>query len=175
MGGNIVTKYLGEKLPDMPKNIIGGISICQGYDALRFVNNLIRPFALLKRSVIRNLAKFKFYKKFYSAMQHMLLWSNFRRFYLYIMTENMKRVLMAHQQLVLHEDIRVRYQLCERTIFKAATLPEFDEAYTRYFISTSKSDRTICRKNIKSLLPCFSGPPSFIIHHIFSFFTIVMK
>jgi len=63
MGGNIVTKYLGEKLPDMPKNIIGGISICQGYDALRFVNNLIRPSALLKRSVIRNLAKFKFYIK----------------------------------------------------------------------------------------------------------------
>ncbi len=100
-------------------------------------------------------------------MQHMLLWSNFRRFYLYIMTENMKRVLMAHQQLVLHEDIRVRYQLCERTIFKAATLPEFDEAYTRYFFFAKTEIRsivkTICRKNIK--VYC-----SFIIHHIFSFF-----
>lgn len=35
MGANIVTKYLGEKRPDIPKNIVGGISICQGYDALR--------------------------------------------------------------------------------------------------------------------------------------------
>lgn len=47
------------------------------------------------------------------------------------MTENMKRVLMAHQQLVLHDDVKARYQLCERTILSAATLPEFDDAYTR--------------------------------------------
>lgn len=62
----------------------------------------------------------------------MLLWANFRRFYLYVMTENMKRVLMAHQQLVLTEEVKTRYQLCERSIFSAASLPEFDEAYTRY-------------------------------------------
>lgn len=37
MGANIVTKYLGERRPDMPKNIMGGISICQGYDALRYI------------------------------------------------------------------------------------------------------------------------------------------
>lgn len=36
MGANIVVKYLGERRPDMPKNIMGGISICQGYDALRY-------------------------------------------------------------------------------------------------------------------------------------------
>ena len=34
MGANIVTKYVGEKRPDMPKNIMGVISVCQGYDAL---------------------------------------------------------------------------------------------------------------------------------------------
>jgi len=100
MGGNIVTKYLGEKPNKVPKNIIGGISICQGYDAL-------------------------------STMQYMLLWANFRRFYLYVMTENMKRVLIAHRQCVLHEEVKNRFQLCERTILSAATLPEFDEAYTR--------------------------------------------
>lgn len=68
----------------------------------------------------------------HSAMKHMLLWANFRRFYLYVMTENMKRVLMAHQQSVLNEEVKSRYQLCERAIFSAATIPEFDEAYTRY-------------------------------------------
>lgn len=34
MGGNIVTKYLGETSKVRPRNIIGAISICQGYDAI---------------------------------------------------------------------------------------------------------------------------------------------
>jgi abhydrolase domain-containing protein 2 len=33
LGGNLITKYLGEKNVVKPPNIIGGISICQGYDA----------------------------------------------------------------------------------------------------------------------------------------------
>jgi hypothetical protein len=33
LGGNLITKYLGEKNVPKPANIIGGISICQGYDA----------------------------------------------------------------------------------------------------------------------------------------------
>lgn len=33
LGGNLVTKYLGEE-KIKPSNIIGGISICQGYCAL---------------------------------------------------------------------------------------------------------------------------------------------
>jgi abhydrolase domain-containing protein 2 len=125
MGANIVTKYMGEKRTDMPKNIMGGISICQGYDALGYNDNVIKYCII---NVFLTVGLFPFY----SAMQHMLLWSNFRRFYLYIMTENMKRVLMAHQQLVLSEDVKSRYQLCERSILSAATLPEFDDAYTRY-------------------------------------------
>ena len=32
MGGNIITKYLGEKDGNQ-QNFIGGISCCQGYDA----------------------------------------------------------------------------------------------------------------------------------------------
>jgi abhydrolase domain-containing protein 2 len=35
MGANLVTKYLGEQKFQVPSNIVGGISICQGYDALR--------------------------------------------------------------------------------------------------------------------------------------------
>lgn len=33
LGGNLITKYLGETNVVKPKNIIGGISICQGYNA----------------------------------------------------------------------------------------------------------------------------------------------
>lgn len=34
MGGNIVTKYLGEK-PDAEDRIVLGVSVCQGYDATK--------------------------------------------------------------------------------------------------------------------------------------------
>lgn len=34
MGGNIVTKYMGEQRT-RPPNLIAGISICQGYDAIK--------------------------------------------------------------------------------------------------------------------------------------------
>lgn len=33
LGGNLITKYLGETTVIKPSNVIGGISICQGYDA----------------------------------------------------------------------------------------------------------------------------------------------
>lgn len=32
LGGNLITKYLGEEM--RPENVIGGVSICQGYDAV---------------------------------------------------------------------------------------------------------------------------------------------
>lgn len=34
LGGNLVTKYMGEADVSRPKNIIGGVSICQGYNAV---------------------------------------------------------------------------------------------------------------------------------------------
>lgn len=39
MGGNTVAKYLGEEEIKRPSNIIGGISICQGYDIIKSVAN----------------------------------------------------------------------------------------------------------------------------------------
>lgn len=35
MGGNLITKYLGESRLNRPTNVIAGISICQPYDALK--------------------------------------------------------------------------------------------------------------------------------------------
>lgn len=34
LGGNLVTKYMGETDRDRPSQIIGGISVCQGYCAI---------------------------------------------------------------------------------------------------------------------------------------------
>lgn len=61
----------------------------------------------------------------------MLNWQNFRRFYLYIMTESVKSIIMKHRHVLLSDDMKQRCQLNERDIAAAATLPELDEAYTR--------------------------------------------
>ncbi|KAJ8941654.1 hypothetical protein NQ314_010299 [Rhamnusium bicolor] len=100
LGGNLITKYLGEKIKDKPPTIIGGISICQGYCALE-------------------------------GTKWLLNWQNFRRFYLYVMTENMKSIILRHRKVLLSEDVKKRYNFSEHEIISAATLPELDEAYTR--------------------------------------------
>ena len=66
-----------------------------------------------------------------SATQWLLKWQNFHRFYLYVLTENVKSIIMKHRHVLLSDDIKQRYQLNERDIAAAATLPELDEAYTR--------------------------------------------
>lgn len=100
MGGNLVTKYMGDARVTKPATVIGAVSVCQGYNAVQATNFL-------------------------------LSWQNFRRFYLYIMTENMKSIIMRHRQILLADEVKSRYALNERHIFEAATLPELDEAYTR--------------------------------------------
>lgn len=100
LGGNLVTKYLGERGPNKLPNIIGGISICQGYNALE-------------------------------GTKFLLNWQNFRRFYLYIMTESVKNIILKHKQVLLSDEVKQRCMLNERDIVSAATLPELDEAYTR--------------------------------------------
>jgi abhydrolase domain-containing protein 2 len=101
LGGNLVTKYLGEKETIRPEqNIIGGISICQGYDAV-------------------------------VATKWLLTWQNFQRFYLYVLTENVKSIIMKHRHVLLSDEMKAKFGLNERDIASAATLPEIDEAYTR--------------------------------------------
>jgi abhydrolase domain-containing protein 2 len=100
LGGNLVTKYMGEMDRERPAHIIGGISICQGYCAIE-------------------------------GTKWLLNWQNFRRFYLYIMTENMKNIILRHRSMLLSEEVKNRYKLNEHEIISAATLPELDEAYTR--------------------------------------------
>lgn len=99
LGGNLVTKYLGEKNVPKPSNIIGAVSICQGYDAN-------------------------------TATQCLLKWQNFQRFYLYVLTENVKSIIMKHRNVLLNDEVKRKYNLNERDIVAAATLPDLDEAYT---------------------------------------------
>uniref|UniRef100_A0A6M2E0Q7 Putative monoacylglycerol lipase abhd2 n=1 Tax=Xenopsylla cheopis TaxID=163159 RepID=A0A6M2E0Q7_XENCH len=100
LGGNIITKYLGEKSKIKNGNIIGGISICQGYNAIE-------------------------------GTKWLLNWQNFRRFYLYVLTESVKTIILKHRHILLSDEMKLQCQLNERDIAAAATLPELDDAYTR--------------------------------------------
>ncbi|XP_034825503.1 abhydrolase domain-containing protein 2 [Maniola hyperantus] len=99
LGGNLITKYLGEERK-RPKNIIGGISICQGYNAI-------------------------------DTMVYLLQWQNFRRFYLYIMTDNYRNIITRHKRMLLNPEMKNTYSLDEKMIVSAGTLPDLDEAYSR--------------------------------------------
>lgn len=100
MGGNTVTKYLGEEDMKRPSNIIGGISICQGYDIIKGTKLLLQ-------------------------------WQNFRRLYLYVITEAMKAIILRNRNMLLSEEVKKKYNLIEKEVVAAATLPELDDSYTR--------------------------------------------
>ena len=67
----------------------------------------------------------------FRGTQWLLNWQNFRRFYLYVMTENVKNIIRKHRHVLLADDVKQRFNLNELDISAAATLPDLDEAYTR--------------------------------------------
>ncbi|KOB75141.1 Abhydrolase domain-containing protein 2 [Operophtera brumata] len=56
---------------------------------------------------------------------------NFRRFYLYIMTDNYRNIITRHKSKLLSPELKNRYSLDEKMIVSAGTLPDLDEAYSR--------------------------------------------
>lgn len=71
---------------------------------------------------------------FFRATGVLLHWQNFRRLYLYALTEAIKALILKHRNKLLAEDIKEQYSINEKDIISAATLPELDDAYTRYNI-----------------------------------------
>lgn len=61
----------------------------------------------------------------------LLQWQNFRRVYLYAVTEAMKSIILKHRRILLNDETRTRFNINERDVIAAATLPELDDAYTR--------------------------------------------
>lgn len=58
-------------------------------------------------------------------------WENFRRLYLYVMTENVKQIIRKHKHVLLSEDVKKKYDISESEVQYALTLPDLDEVYTR--------------------------------------------
>lgn len=107
MGGNLVTKYLGER--ERSEQVIAGISVCQGYDAKE-------------------------------TSRYLLGWEGFRRFYFYVMTENIRAILRRYKKELFTEEVKQRFDINERNIWSAATLVELDEEYTRRICGFSSLD-----------------------------------
>jgi len=63
--------------------------------------------------------------------KYLLGWEGFRRFYFFIMTENMRTILRTYQKQLFTEEVKQKYEINERAIWSAASLVELDEAYTR--------------------------------------------
>lgn len=63
--------------------------------------------------------------------KYLLGWEGFRRFYFFVMTENMRSIMFRWQKQLFTDEIKQRYDINERAIWSAATLVELDEAYTR--------------------------------------------
>ena len=61
----------------------------------------------------------------------MLQWENFRRLYLFAMTENMRLILRRWQKELFPEEVKKEKGIVERDVWSAATLYELDDAYTR--------------------------------------------
>ena len=67
----------------------------------------------------------------FRGLKYLLNWTNFRRFYLYIMSESVKNIILRHKNVLLSEEVKQRYNLNEKDIVSAATLLELDNAYTK--------------------------------------------
>lgn len=68
---------------------------------------------------------------YYRGTNHLMNWENFRRFYLYFMTENVKQIIRKHKHILLSEEVKKKYDINESDISYALTLPDLDEVYTR--------------------------------------------
>lgn len=106
MGGNVVTKYLGESKKHQ-NLFLGGLSICQGYDVVRC-------------------------ERLFSEWDYGYV---FRRLYYWIMTRGVQRTLRAHEEYLFNSrdsmDRLGRYGVDVNKVFTVTTLHELDEEYSR--------------------------------------------
>jgi len=86
MGGNLITKYLGEPRVK-PTNIVAGISVCQGYDANRAMQLLL---------------EWKGFRRLYVYAMTENMKSIIRRWYTELFTEDIKRKLGITERQVFN-------------------------------------------------------------------------
>ena len=50
------------------------------------------------------------------------------RFYVYVMTENQKQIIQAHQEQLLSSENKEKHEIDEQKIWQATSLDELDDA-----------------------------------------------
>merc|ERR1711988_832676 len=86
MGGNLITKYLGEPRVK-PSNIVAGISVCQGYDANRAMTLLL---------------EWKGFRRLYLYAMTEAMKSIIRRWQKFLFTDEVKRKIGVNERQVLN-------------------------------------------------------------------------
>ena len=129
MGGNIVTKYLGER-KSIPQ-IIAGISACQVNVVHLSIASEFHMTISLYLIIISLPDLFLQGYDAYDCSQLLLQWENFRRLYFFAMTENMRAILRRWQKQLFPEELKQSKDINEKAVWAAATLQDLDNAYTK--------------------------------------------
>lgn len=86
MGGNLITKYLGEPRVK-PQNVVAGISVCQGYDANKAMTLLL---------------EWKGFRRLYLYAMTEAMKSIIRRWQRFLFTDDIKRKIGVNERQVLN-------------------------------------------------------------------------
>lgn len=92
----------------------------------------------------------------------LLNWENFRRLYLWVMTENVKQIIRKHRHVLLSDDVKKKYGINESDISYAFTLPDLDEVYTRKILNFRSVNDLYQWSSSLNYLPFISKPMVFI-------------
>ncbi|EEB17238.1 alpha/beta hydrolase domain containing protein, putative [Pediculus humanus corporis] len=114
-----------------PVNLISGVSVCQGYNAIE-------------------------------ATKWLLTWNNFRRLYFFVLTEAVKSIILKHRYILLNKDSMKKFNLNEREIISAATLPELDDVFTRKIYKFNSVDEMYIWSSSVNYLQNIKHPIVFI-------------
>ena len=94
--------------------------------------------------------------------KYLLDWEGFRRFYFFIMTENIRSILRRWQQQLFTEEVKQKYEINDRAIWSAGTLVELDEAYTRRIGGYSNLDEFYRKSSCTSVWNNIKIPMVFV-------------
>lgn len=81
---------------------------------------------------------------------------------MYVLTENVKSIILKHRKVLLSDDVKRKFNLNEREIAAAATLPELDDAYTRKIHNFSSANEMYKWSSCINYLPNIDKPIIFI-------------
>lgn len=113
MGGNLITKYLGEPRTK-PRNIVAGISVCQGYDANRAMQLLL---------------EWKGFRRLYIYAMTENMKSIIRRWHGALFTDEVKRRLGTTERHVLNSGTLAELDdIYTRRLAGFSNLPDFYKA-----------------------------------------------